>query len=151
MSGFIEPRYSNEHLLEDHGHDPIKTVSHTTLPARSCLCHRPGKIITSLLALAAFLTAIEGWRLFGQSEQKPASDELAHRSMCSTYPGDCEKVAPYVFDSIYSLLKQWPSSFAPNGHSVVPATVGPNTLLYHAKKTLGKPKPKDPTFFAFDA
>ncbi|KAJ5159515.1 uncharacterized protein N7482_006519 [Penicillium canariense] len=95
------------------------------------------------------LDILSRWRIFGKPERKSPSDELSHRSACSTYPEQCQKTAPFVFDSVYSLLKQWPSNYAPNGHSAVPATVAPNTLLYHAQMTHGEPK--NPVFFAFDA
>lgn len=59
-----------------------------------------------------------------------------------------QKIAPFVLDSIHGLLKQWPNSFSPNGHAIVLGTVSPNTILYHAQKSLGPPR--KPTFYAFD-
>lgn len=78
----------------------------------------------------------------------PARD-VQHRLACSTHKDDCETTAPFIFDTVYSLLKQWPNTHGPNGHSIVAATVPFNTQLYHARPD-GKP-PKVPTFFAFDA
>ncbi|KAJ6023702.1 hypothetical protein N7540_004499 [Penicillium herquei] len=119
---------------------------------RNSLWPRPRKLLDVLFALAIVFT-IHGifsvWRLFRRPEHRKAVDELSHRLACSTYPEDCLKTAPFVFDSVYSLLKQWPNNYAPNGHSVIPATVAPNTLLYHARTAHGKLK--SPTFFAFDA
>jgi hypothetical protein len=156
MSEILEPRSSGEHLLEDHDYDPAKALPSTTLPVRRRSCHRvgsrPGKLTAislALIAVFAIFDFIFRWRIFGKPERKSPSDELSHRSVCSTYPEECQKTAPFVFDSVYSLLKQWPSNYAPNGHSVVPATVAPNTLLYHALKT--HEEPKNPVFFAFDA
>ncbi|KAL0932833.1 uncharacterized protein CTRU02_211796 [Colletotrichum truncatum] len=60
-----------------------------------------------------------------------------------------DHVAPFIFDSVQGLLKQWPNSYAPNGHSVVAGTLEPATVLYHAKHGAGPPE--KPTFFAFDA
>lgn len=92
----------------------------------------------SLLLLAAFMLT---------RTQSPAQ-EVQHRLACSTYRGDCETTAPFIFDTVHSLLKQWPNTYGPNGHSIVAATVPLNTQLYHARPD-GKP-PKVPTFFAFD-
>lgn len=58
-------------------------------------------------------------------------------------------VAPFVFDSLHGLLKQWPNSYAPNGHSIVVGTVVPFTHLYHARRRPGLPDSLQ--FFAFDA
>ncbi|KAF5854068.1 hypothetical protein GGP41_006844 [Bipolaris sorokiniana] len=80
--------------------------------------------------------------------QSPARD-VQHRLACSTHKEDCETTAPFIFDTVHSLLKQWPNTYGPNGHSIVAATVPLNTQLYHARPD-GKP-PKVPTFFAFDA
>lgn len=59
-----------------------------------------------------------------------------------------DTVSPFIFDSVHGLLKQWPNTFSPNGHSIVVGTVTPHTLLYHAN--YGGPA-KKPTYFAFDA
>ncbi len=59
-----------------------------------------------------------------------------------------QNAAPFIFDSIYSLAKQWLSTYAPHGHSIVPVTFPIGMLLYHAnqdEKTV-----KKPTWFAFD-
>jgi hypothetical protein len=156
MSELFDPRSSSEHLLEDSDCDPAKALPSTAPPVRRRSCPRvgprPGKLIAislALIAVFAILDILFRWRIFGKPERKSPSDELSHRSACSTYPEVCQRTAPFVFDSVYSLLKQWPSNYAPNGHSVVPATVAPNTLLYHAQKT--HEEPKNPVFFAFDA
>jgi hypothetical protein len=156
MSELFGPRPSTEHLLEDSDCDPANALSSTDPPVRKRCCSRVrprlGKpIAISLIVIAVFaiLDIFFNWRIFGKPERKSPSDELSHRSACSTYPMECQNTAPFVFDSVYSLLKQWPSNYAPNGHSVVPATVSPNTLLYHAKKT--NEEPKNPVFFAVDA
>ncbi|KAK3391261.1 hypothetical protein B0H63DRAFT_539983 [Podospora didyma] len=58
-------------------------------------------------------------------------------------------VAPFIFDSVQGLLKLWPDSYSPNGHSIVAGAVPPGTVLHHARH--GPGTPKKPTFFAFDA
>jgi hypothetical protein len=73
----------------------------------------------------------------------------AYSSSCCGETDACGSAAPFIFDSLYSLLKQWPSTYGSNGHSVVPVTLQPNVPLYHAKREGGAP-PK-PTWFAFDA
>ena len=69
-------------------------------------------------------------------------------SPCEEYPEDCSTNAPFIFDSLHSLLKQWPSSYGANGHSIVPVRLPPNTPLYHAKQWQGVPR--KPTWFSFD-
>ncbi|KAI0513224.1 hypothetical protein F5B22DRAFT_612738 [Xylaria bambusicola] len=64
-------------------------------------------------------------------------------------PTSYHDAAPFVFDSLHGLLKQWPNSYAPNGHSIVVGTVPPHTQLFHGKHGPGLPD-KLP-FFAFDA
>ena len=69
-------------------------------------------------------------------------------STCRQFPEACEESAPFIFDSLFSLLKQWPNTYGSNGHSVIPITLPKNTLLYHAKQWQGQPA--KPTWFAFD-
>lgn len=57
--------------------------------------------------------------------------------------------APFVFNSLSSLLLQWPNSYHPNGHSIIPATIAPFSPLYHARKSAVVPPPS-PEWFAFD-
>ena len=56
--------------------------------------------------------------------------------------------APHIFSSLHGVLQQWPNTFFPNGHSIVPCEIPPYTLLYH-----GRPSddlPPSPEFLAFD-
>jgi hypothetical protein len=76
-------------------------------------------------------------------------EDSRHRSACTDDLEDCRRTGPLIFDSVNSLLKQWPNTYSLNGHSVVIGRVSPNTQLYHAWPD-GKPL-KVPTFFAFDA
>lgn len=64
------------------------------------------------------------------------------------YPSD-NSSAPYIFNDLHSLLIQWPNSFHPNGHSIVPGELAPYTLLYHARKDTQAPLPS-PEWLAFD-
>ena len=73
----------------------------------------------------------------------------ARSHSCCSDTKECEIVAPYIFDSLYSLLKQWPSTYGSNGHTIIPVTLLPNVPLYHAKRQGGRPSKA--TWFAFDA
>ena len=77
------------------------------------------------------------------------SSHSRHRTACIDYPEDCRKTAPFLFHSIFSLLKQWPNTYAPNGHSLVLTSIPAHTLLYHARPD--EDPLKKPTFFALDA
>ncbi|KAJ8071149.1 hypothetical protein OCU04_001489 [Sclerotinia nivalis] len=76
-------------------------------------------------------------------------DTALRDSRCLDFPADCEETAPFIFNSVYSLAKQWPNTYAPNGHTIVPVTFPRHIPLYHAKQFEGPLK--KPTWFAFDA
>jgi hypothetical protein len=57
-------------------------------------------------------------------------------------------VAPFIFDSFFSLWTQWPNSYSPNGHTIVTGTISAHTPLFHVH--YGAWNPKQPKFFAFD-
>ena len=56
--------------------------------------------------------------------------------------------APHFFASVYGLLSQWPNTFFPNGHSIVPCEIPPFTNLYHARTDANAPS--SPEWFALD-
>jgi hypothetical protein len=56
--------------------------------------------------------------------------------------------APHYFASLYSLLQQWPNTFFPNGHSIVPCSIPPFTRLFHGRKD--GDVPPSPEWVAFD-
>ena len=56
--------------------------------------------------------------------------------------------APHLFASTHSLLRQWPSTFSPNGHSIVPCKIRDYTNLYHGRKD--EDFPTSPEWFASD-
>ena len=56
--------------------------------------------------------------------------------------------APHYFASAYGLLQQWPNTFFPNGHSIVPCEIPPLTRLFHAR--LDANAPSSPEWLAFD-
>lgn len=57
--------------------------------------------------------------------------------------------ASFVFNSLSSLLAVWPNTYHQNGHTIIPGTLAPFTLLYHARKDTTNPPPS-PEWFAFD-
>lgn len=69
-------------------------------------------------------------------------------SPCEGNWADCEATAPFIFDSIHSLTKQWPSTYAPNGHSIVTVVLPKGIPLYHTKRFMGEVK--IPTWLSFD-
>ena len=56
--------------------------------------------------------------------------------------------SPYIFSSLRSLLQQWPNTFFPNGHSIVPCEAHAYANLYHAR--WDDRIPPDPEWLAFD-
>ncbi|KIW57323.1 hypothetical protein PV05_05888 [Exophiala xenobiotica] len=62
---------------------------------------------------------------------------------------DFTSTAPHIFSSLRYLLEQWPNTYIPNGHSIVPCEIPAFTNLYHGRRD-GK-LPSSPEWFAFDA
>lgn len=56
--------------------------------------------------------------------------------------------APHYFASVYGLLQQWPNTFFPNGHSIVPCEIPAYTKLYHGRRDAYVPP--SPEWLAFD-
>lgn len=57
--------------------------------------------------------------------------------------------SPHIFASLFGLLQQWPNTFVPYGHSIVPCEISINTNLYHAR--IDSDLPSSPEWFGFDA
>ncbi|KAI5899257.1 uncharacterized protein SCHCODRAFT_02604621 [Schizophyllum commune H4-8] len=70
-------------------------------------------------------------------------------SATRTEDSDLSTVAPFIFNELSSLLAQWPNTWHPNGHSIIPGTLSPYTTLYHARKDDILPTPS-PEWLAFD-
>ncbi|KAG4431305.1 hypothetical protein IFR05_013202 [Cadophora sp. M221] len=101
-----------------------------------------GTLLSPIIYLVASLLRLS-------HSSSPIAPEPGFASRCSRFPADCDTTAPFIFDSLYSLAKQWPSTYGPNGHSIVPVKYSRNMPLYHAKQWEGDLK--KPTWFAFDA
>ncbi|KAJ3503502.1 hypothetical protein NMY22_g18230 [Coprinellus aureogranulatus] len=54
----------------------------------------------------------------------------------------------YIFDTVASLLQQWPNTRHRNGHTLIPATIPAGTLLYHG--TTRHTIPSTPEWVALD-
>lgn len=78
-----------------------------------------------------------------QAEQTPFT--------LSTYRTEqvINSTAPFIFNSLSSLLQLWPNTYHQNGHTIIPGTLEPFTLLYHTRKDTNPPS--SPEWFAFDA
>jgi hypothetical protein len=61
---------------------------------------------------------------------------------------DFTSVAPHIFSSLRYLLEQWPNTYMPNGHSIVPCEIPAFTNLYHGRRD--EKLPSSPEWFAFD-
>ncbi|KAK6614173.1 serine protein kinase [Botrytis cinerea] len=57
--------------------------------------------------------------------------------------------APHYFASVYGLLQQWPNTFFPSGHSIVPCEIPPLTKVYHGRRD-GESLPESPEWVSFD-
>ncbi|KIX96745.1 uncharacterized protein Z520_07464 [Fonsecaea multimorphosa CBS 102226] len=62
---------------------------------------------------------------------------------------DFTSTAPHIFSSLRYLLEQWPNTYIPNGHSIVPCSIPAFTNLYHGRRD--EKLPQSPEWFAFDA
>jgi len=62
---------------------------------------------------------------------------------------DFTSTAPHIFSSLRYLLEQWPNTYIPNGHSIVPCEIPAFTTLYHGRRD--EKLPSSPEWFAFDA
>ena len=62
---------------------------------------------------------------------------------------DFTSAAPHIFAGTRDLLQQWPNTFNPNGHVIVPCTIPPFTPLYHGR--MDGYAPSSPEWLAFDA
>ncbi|KAH7924173.1 hypothetical protein BV22DRAFT_1130017 [Leucogyrophana mollusca] len=64
-------------------------------------------------------------------------------------PPSANATGHLIFETVSSLLQHWPNTRYRNGHTIVPATVPPGTLLYHG--TFQSVVPAVPEWVATDA
>ncbi|KAI9051781.1 hypothetical protein LZ554_004048 [Drepanopeziza brunnea f. sp. 'monogermtubi'] len=85
------------------------------------------------------------------SEQKPLleHDAPSPKTGTSTWNLNFSSEASHYFASVYGLLQQWPNTFFPNGHSIVPCEIPSFTKLYHGR--MDAQLPPSPEWVAFDS
>lgn len=62
--------------------------------------------------------------------------------------GDFDSSSPHIFSSLRYLLRQWPNTIYPNGHSIVPCEVPAFSRFYHGRTD--DLLPASPEWLAFD-
>ncbi|KAL3425690.1 hypothetical protein PVAG01_02481 [Phlyctema vagabunda] len=89
-------------------------------------------------------------RTVSGGQQKPLVDEtnILGPTTKSEWNFNFSSPAPHHFASAYGLLQQWPNTFFPNGHSIVPCEIPPFTNLYHGRQDADEPP--SPEWIAFD-
>ncbi|KIO17398.1 hypothetical protein M407DRAFT_228415 [Tulasnella calospora MUT 4182] len=55
----------------------------------------------------------------------------------------------WIFHSVSGLMRHWPNILYRNGHSIIPGTIAPGTLLYHGRPESSRPPP-GPEWVSFD-
>jgi hypothetical protein len=105
--------------------------------------------LLTILILTLFFYPISQHIISRSSLPTSLSSDSPRGLRCSSSLTDYEIAAPFIFDSIFALAKQWPNTYAPNGHSIVPVTFPRNMPLYHANFHFGAVRGR--TWFAFDA
>lgn len=106
--------------------------------------------LTGLLILTLFLS----WIASSASVSRARPEQRLLRSAgdinrsSSAHSLNFTSSSPHIFSSLRSLLQQWPNTFFPNGHSIVPCQVPAYTNLYHGRRD--DQLPPDPEWFAFD-
>ena len=81
-------------------------------------------------------------------QQQPLHDHEPEVPETSQWKLNFSSEAPHYFASVYGLLQQWPNTFFPNGHSIVPCEIPAYTKLYHGR--MDAALPPSPEWFAFD-
>lgn len=111
--------------------------------------------MTRLLLLPLLCWAIPGQaRISSPQTSNREHDETWTSATSQTFDLEHERLnfsspGPHIFAATFGLLQQWPNTFVPYGHSIVPCEVPINTNLYHAR--IDSDLPPSPEWFAFDA
>ncbi|KAI1608270.1 hypothetical protein EDD36DRAFT_109126 [Exophiala viscosa] len=100
------------------------------------------------MALSRLRSSLHVWlSLLGltiAAQQIPLSSSIHEQSNL-----DFTSFAPHIFSSLRYLLEQWPNTYIPNGHSIIPCEIPAYTNLYHGRRD--GLLPSSPEWFAFDA
>ncbi|OKL63250.1 hypothetical protein UA08_01844 [Talaromyces atroroseus] len=78
----------------------------------------------------------------------PPTSEYYMNSARNSWTFNFSSPAPHIFSSVHGLLQQWPNTFFPTGHSIVPCQIPAFTNLYHGRQD-GE-LPESPEWVAFD-
>jgi len=81
-------------------------------------------LLAVLLPVLAYATQLSSHTQYGDPR---------HRSAYIGNPEDYSANVPFIFDSVHSLLKEWPNTYSSNGHFIMIGSVLLNTLLYHTR------------------
>lgn len=81
-------------------------------------------------------------------QQKPLFEHEETALATSQWKLNFSSEAPHYFASVYGLLQQWPNTFFPNGHSIVPCEIPAYTKLFHGR--MDDELPPSPEWVAFD-
>lgn len=156
LTNLLEPKLQGLHCLSSRSKCRLKTSSRNKrlVVWRRRTGVRPSRHAQSLNTLQLCncfdLDHISVALYFGIRQSPPESLLGSNKhSIYAEHPEECDIIAPFIFDSLHFLLKQWLNTYAPNGHTIIPVTLLPNPPLYHANGYPGKPK--KPTWYAFDA
>ena len=116
-------------------------VAHTNTVTRMGIT--PGHAILLLFLYAQLATSM--------LSQKPLLDHhqgINEDKNYSSWQFNFTSAAPHYFHSFYGLLQQWPNTFFPNGHNIVPCEIPAFTRLYHG--WMDADLPPSPEWLAFD-
>lgn len=107
-----------------------------------------GVLMTVLAVLLSTTVAVASQQVVFQDikSQKNYNDQAEKDKWPLKF--NFSSAAPHIFSSFHGLLQQWPNTFFPNGHSIVPCEVPAYTSLYHGRRDADLPP--SPEWFGFD-
>ncbi len=125
------------------------------LPAsRHCFSIMPScNAVSSIEVLSSILFVLCSAHLAWSTQAGSAGQEVFGDGQSENYARaatglNFSSASPHIFSSLCYLLQQWPNTFFPNGHSIVPCEVPAYTNLYHGRRD--DQIPPGPEWFAFD-
>ncbi|KAL1855033.1 hypothetical protein Plec18170_004447 [Paecilomyces lecythidis] len=107
-----------------------------------------GVLMTVLAVLLSTTVAVASQQVVFQDikSQKNYNDQAEKDKWPLKF--NFSSASPHIFSSLHGLLQQWPNTFFPNGHSIVPCEVLAYTSLYHGRRDADLPP--SPEWFGFD-
>ncbi|GAD96255.1 serine protein kinase, putative [Paecilomyces variotii No. 5] len=104
--------------------------------------------MTMLAALLSLTIAVASQQLVFQDIESQINQNNQVENNKRSLKFNFTSVAPHIFSSLHGLLQQWPNTFFPNGHSIVPCEIPSYTSLYHGRRD--GDLPPSPEWFGFD-